>query len=421
MACSYDSLRGILPSLLRRRAAKKVEALLEKQKQWFPTLDLYNAVLELQDEIRGVRTGYDFWAKKAGDCSTVSKALFVLEARKVILQRIGGGPMPGEADRADVEKGWLRFYERTISKMSDKEFSDAFEEFQDERYYYRKACRRGEADDADRRENLRMELWGVAARHEGSKRHAREFAARRICHAIYGFYLRNLRKQAKQLMGTRLSDRQLAAEEIHTSRVLLAGNSPNELVDALFTLAARRILKERDVPRATSTEGLVYLRIQTRNGVLEGPMWEEDAMWYATQTSAVPLTLDLRPGHRELRGTTDMCYNEARSFFLYYEWDQAHGWYYAEMARIAEFSAPVTVWRSIRGTMRGVLRDLDAALRLAVETRGRGLGLGLVLGARSNKMSCASELPLEEAQRLFFPRNYESSEEIVSDYWVEEN
>jgi hypothetical protein len=154
-------------------AAKKVETFLEEQKDWFPVLDLYHAVLELQDQLRGepMPPGYDFWAKKAvGNCSALSKILFVREARKVILQKIGGGPMPGEADMPDPDPDWLRFWERSISEMSGEELNDAFDSFQDERYYYRKACRRGEMDDAGRRENLRMELWGVAARHINGKR-----------------------------------------------------------------------------------------------------------------------------------------------------------------------------------------------------------------------------------------------------------
>lgn len=418
-------IRGVLCPLLRRRAAKKVEALLEEQKGWFPTLDLYNAVLELQDELRGkpVPAGYDltFWAKKAGNCSALSKALFVAEARKIILARIGGGPMPGEADCAGVEKDWLRFYERSISEMTEKEMDDAFDSFQDERYYFRKSCRRGEMDDAGRRENLRMELWGVAARHENTmriyQRQRRESAAKRICHAIYGRYLRNLRKQAVRFMGTRLSDSQLAAEEIHTTSVLLAGESPYALVDAVYTLAARKIMKERDLPRATSTEGLVYLCIQAPNGVLEGPMWEHDAMWYATQTNEATLTLDLRKGHRELRGTTGLCYEEAKRFFFYYFWDQAHEWFYEEQARTVDLVAPVSVWRDIRGTMHGIL-GRDVALRLAVETRGRGLGICVNLC--SGQMSCAAELPLAEAQQLFFPRKQELGDEETPAYWVEE-
>jgi hypothetical protein len=154
-------------------AAKRVEAFLEQQKDWFPVLDLYSAVLELQDQLRGelMPAGYDFWAKKAvGNCSALSKILFVREARKVILQKIGGGPMPGEADMPDLDPDCLRFWERSITAMSDEELNDAFDEFQEERYYFRKSCRRGEMDDAGRRENLRMELWGVAARHINGKR-----------------------------------------------------------------------------------------------------------------------------------------------------------------------------------------------------------------------------------------------------------
>lgn len=172
----------------RDMAAKKVEDFLEQQKQWFPVLDLYHAVLELQDQLRGepVPAGYDFWAKKVlGNCSALSKILFVLHARKVILQKIGGGPMPGEADMPDLDPDWLRFWERSITEMSDEELNDAFDEFQEERYYFRKSCRRGEMDDAGRRENLRMELWGVAARHINGKRAWRKEKAERIARFLF--------------------------------------------------------------------------------------------------------------------------------------------------------------------------------------------------------------------------------------------
>lgn len=421
-------IRSVLCPLLRRRAAKKVETLMEEQKQWFPTLDLYNAVLELQDQLRGVDlgAGYDFWAKKAGNCSLVSKVLFVLHARKVILQRIGepsaagSAALPGEATLAGVEPNWLRFWEKDISKMSDDELDEALGDLQEERYYYRKSARRGELTDACRRENLRMELWGVAARHENTKRHLarrpRELAAAKICHAIFGFYLRRLRKQAVRFMGTRLSDSQLAAEEIHTTRVLLAGDSQQELIDAVYTLAARKIMKERDVPRATSAEGLVHLCVWTRDGLLRGPMWEEDAMWYLVNTNEVPLTLDLRADYRELRGTTDMSMAEATRFFFYYEWDQAHEWFYEEQARSVALALPVRVWREIRGTMRAAVCH-PCALSLAVATRG--LGLGLTLNLQNGTLNCATELPLARAQQLFFPRE-ELQDEAAPAYWVEE-
>jgi hypothetical protein len=326
---------------------------------------------------------------------------------------------------AGVERNWLRFWERSIAEMTEEEEMDeAFDSFQDERYYFRKSCRRGEMDDAGRRENLRMELWGVAARHINGKRidarNRRASAAAKICDAIYSRYLRNLRKQAVQLMGTHLSASQLAAEEIHTTRVLLAGESPSPVVDAVYVLAARKIMKERELRRATSTEGLVQLRIKTSKGVLRGPMWEKDAFWYATQASSATLTLDLRKGHRELRGTTTMSYSEARAFFFYYEWDQAHKWFYEEQARTVDLVAPVTVWRDIRGVMRGVIHDRDAALRLAVETRQKGLGLTLFLGSAFNIMRTTAELPVAEAQQLFFPRKEPLQDEQEPPYWVME-
>jgi hypothetical protein len=330
---AVDTLRSILPSLLRRRAAKKVEALLEEQKDWFPVLDLYNAVLELQDQLRGERVpaGYKVWASKAGHCSAVSKALFIQQARKVILQRIGGGPMPGEATIAGVEEGWLRFWERSISEMSDEEFSDAFEEFQDERYYFRKSCRRGEMDDAGRRENLRMELWGVAARHEGSKRHAREFAAMRIARFLFPRVLR---------------------------KCFLASELPK------------------------TTQELLELRDEIYQGL------EEEYLPWASAICLRVVLAELRARGAERRAAS------------------------------VEVSVPVTVWRGISGTMGGIFNTTDAALRFAVHTSA--LGLGLCLNLRSGLLTCAKEMPLAEAQCLFFPREEERSEEIVSDYYVEE-
>jgi hypothetical protein len=332
---STEVFGALLCPLLRRRAAKKVEELLEEQKKWFPTLDLYNAVLELQDQLRGERTGYDFWAKKAGNCSALSKALFVAEARKVILQRIGdsSGPLPGEATLAGVERNWLRFYERSITEMTDEEMNEAFDEFQDERYYFRKSCRRGEADDADRRENLRMELWGVAARHINTKRHIRKQKAERIARFLFPRVLR------------------------------------------------RRFLKS-ELPK--TTQELLDLRDQI--------FWELEEGTMAPWASAICLRVVLA----ELR---------------------ARG---AESApSCVELSVPVTVWRGISGTMGGIFHNPAGALRFAVHSSA--LGLGICLDLRSGQMTCAKEMPLEEAQRLFFPRDYQRSEEIVSDYYVEEH
>ena len=334
---AVDTLRSVLPSLLRRRAAKKVEALLEEQKQWFPTLDLYNAVLELQDQLRGEAAGYDFWAKKAGQCSATSKALFVQEAVKVIRQRIGERLLPGtadvEVDEPDWDPCWLRFWERSISKMSDEELDSALDELQEERYYFRKSARRGELTEGCRRANLRMELWGVAARHENTKRHIRKQKAERIAQFLYP---RVLRKRFQKV------------ERLKTTQQLLEGR------DTLLYA-----LEEEYLPWASA----ICLRV---------------------------VLAELRARGAERRAAS------------------------------VEVSVPVTVWRGISGTMGGFFNTPDAALRFAVYTSP--LGLGLCLNVRSGQMTCAKEMPLEEAQRLFFPReDDERSEEIVSDYYVEEH
>jgi hypothetical protein len=419
-------IESLLYKLLRRVKAKKVQTFLEDHKKWFPTLDLYDAVIQLEDQLHeeDLPPGYDFWAKEAGDASRLGKALFILEARKVIRERLGqpSGPLPGEGDRCGVAPPHLACYERNVKTMSDDILDGGLQELQEERYYFRRDCRRGEATDFDRRDNLWMELWGVAARHEGGKRDHREQpkkeAAARICHAMYGFYLRSLRKDAMRFMGSRFSDNQLAAEEIHSTQVIQAGQSPNEVVDAIFLMATRKIMKQRELPRATSTEGLVHLRIETPQGVLRGPMWEEDAMWYVLYTSSAvaTLTLDLRKGYRELRGTTSMSYSEAKNYFFFYFWNEAHEWYYEEMKKTVQLEIPVTVWRDLKGTMWGN-RPKGWTLNLAVATRDKGLGLTLDL--TQGLMRCAAELPLAKAQQLFFPRQ-ELHDEGRPSYWVEE-
>jgi hypothetical protein len=262
----------------------------------------------------------------------LSKALFIQEARKVILQRISGGPMPGEATIAGVEEGWLRFWERSISEMTGEEMDEAFDSFQDERYYFRKSCRRGEMDDAGRRENLRMELWGVAARHISGKRIWRKEKAERIARFLFPRVLHRRFQKSEQ------------------------------------TKSTQELLERRDA---------IFCAL------------EEDYLPWASAICLRVVLAELRARGEEGRAAS------------------------------VEVSVPVRIWRGISGTMGGFFKTPYAALRFAVQTSP--LGLGICLNLRSGQVTCATEMALEEAQRLFFPRQKELGDEETTDYWVQEH
>lgn len=125
----------------------ELEAEFEKQiKEREDLCYLYQEVLDADDLLAKGET--------LPDKTKTATALWSHMIKQRIIAEVGL-PLPGD----------------NVKMMTDYDLDSALDDLQEERYYYRKSLRRGEVTDADRKSNLRMELWGMAARHENSKRY----------------------------------------------------------------------------------------------------------------------------------------------------------------------------------------------------------------------------------------------------------